>query len=226
MTRPMHEQLLAVVAKERQRISSRRGLMMTTAKVGGAGALALAATGLPLAGNRRRVMAQSQFEGPADVLNFALTLEHLETAFYRDGLEQFTADQFTEAGFAGVVADYFAEIRDHEAAHVETLASVITDLGGEPVQEAQYDFGYSDVLGFVEIGQALETTGVSAYQGAAASLIENDELLTAALTIHAVEARHSSYLNGLIGLSPFPQAVDSPLTPDEVLEIAGQFIVS
>lgn len=224
--RPMHDQILAVVADERHRVASRRGLLANSAKIAGGGALALAAAGLPGVGLMQRVMAQTTFEGPADVLNYALTLEHLETAFYRDGLEQFSADQFTEAGYSSVVADYFAMIRDHEAAHVETLASVITDLGGEPVQEAEYDFGYSDVVGFVGVGQALETTGVSAYQGAAQFLIDNDELLTAALTIHAVEARHSSYLNGLAGISPFPDAVEAPLSPDEVLGIAGPFIVS
>ncbi|MDQ3466633.1 MAG: ferritin-like domain-containing protein, partial [Chloroflexota bacterium] len=41
-----------------------------------------------------------------------------------------------------------------------------------------------------------------------------------------VEARHASYLNGLNEVSPFPDAVDAPLTPDEVLAIAGPFIVS
>jgi len=171
-------------------------------------------------------MAQTTFETPVDVLNYALTLEHLEHAFYRDGLEQFTADDFTAAGFAPAVYDYFGLIRDHEAEHVDTLVAVIGDLGGTPVEEAQYDFGYADVAGFVGVAQALENTGVAAYQGAAGDLIDEDELLTAALTIHGVEARHAAYLNGLAGASPFPEATNPTLTPDEVLEIAGPFIVA
>ena len=103
---------------------------------------------------------------------------------------------------------------------------MITDLGGEPVAEAEYDFGYSDLAGFVGVAQVLENTGVSAYQGAAQFLIDEDELLTAALTIHGVEARHAAYLNGLQGESPFPEAVNPTLTPDEVLAAAGPFIVS
>jgi hypothetical protein len=173
-----------------------------------------------------RPTAQTTFDEPVDVLNYALTLEHLEYAFYRDGLDQFSEEDFTGAGFDPAVFEYFGLIRDHEQAHVETLTSVIGDLGGEPVEEAEYDFGYDDVAGFVAVAQALENTGVSAYQGAAQFLIEQDDLLTAALTIHGVEARHASYLNGLNGAVPFPDAVDSPLTPDEVLEIAGPFIVS
>ncbi len=159
-------------------------------------------------------------------LNYALTLEHLEYAFYRDGLGQFTPDDFAAAGFAPAVYEYFGLIRDHELAHVETLQTVIGDLGGEAVEEATYDFGYADVAGFVGVAQALENTGVSAYQGAAQFLIDEDALLTAALTIHGVEARHAAYLNGLNGASPFPDATNPTLTPDEVLAIAGPFIVS
>ena len=165
-------------------------------------------------------------ETPVDVLNYALTLEHLEYAFYRDGLEAFSADAFTSAGYADNVYEWFGIIRDHELEHVNVITQVITDLGGEPVAEAEYDFGYTDLAGFVGVAQVLENTGVSAYQGAAQFLIDEDELLTAALTIHGVEARHAAYLNGLQGESPFPDAVNPTLTPDEVLAAAGPFIVS
>ena len=165
-------------------------------------------------------------ETPVDVLNYALTLEHLEHAFYRDGLEAFTAEDFSAAGYADNVYAWFGIIRDHELEHVDTITKVITDLGGEPVAEAEYDFGYTDLAGFVGVAQVLENTGVSAYQGAAQFLIDEDELLTAALTIHGVEARHAAYLNGLQGESPFPEAVNPTLTPDEVLAAAGPFIVS
>jgi hypothetical protein len=171
-------------------------------------------------------MQELMLETPVDVLNYALTLEHLEHAFYRNGLEEFTAEDFTAAGYSANVYDYFGMIRDHEQEHVDTIMKVITDLGGEPVAEAEYDFGYSDLAGFVGVAQVLENTGVSAYQGAAQFLIDEDELLTAALTIHGVEARHAAYLNGLQGESPFPDAVNPTLTPDEVLAAAGPFIVS
>ena len=170
--------------------------------------------------------AQTTLDTPFDVLNYALTLEHLEYAFYRGGLEQFSADDFAAAGYAANVYEWFGIIRDHEMEHVNVITSVITDLGGEPAAEGTFDFGYSDLAGFVGVATALENTGVAAYQGAAQFLIEEDELLTAALTIHGVEARHAAYLNGLTGESPFPEAFNPTLTVDEVLEIAGQFITS
>ena len=172
------------------------------------------------------ILAQTTFDTPVDVLNYALTLEHLEFAFYRDGLDGFAKGDFTDAGFDPLVYKYLGLIRDHEQAHVETLTQVVSDLVGEPVEEATYDFGYTDVAGFVGVAQALENTGVSAYQGAAGFLLGEDALLTAALTIHGVEARHAAYLNGLNGASPFPDATNPALTPDEVLAIAGPFIVS
>lgn len=169
----------------------------------------------------------SPFESEVDVLNYALTLEHIEATFYREGLAQFDVAAFEALGYQASVRDRIAEIGEHEATHVETLTSVIESLGGEPVEEAEYNFGYTDLASFLQVAALLEKTGVSAYQGAAQYLIDNDDLLTAALTIHGNEARHSAYLNVVNGTeSPFPAAVDPVLTPAEVLEIAGPLIVS
>jgi hypothetical protein len=71
----------------------------------------------------------------------------------------------------------------------------------------------------------LENVGVAAYDGAG-QFLKNADLLTAAGSIVAVEARHASYLNLVNGTSPFPAAVETPMTPDEVLAAAGGFIVS
>jgi rubrerythrin len=157
-----------------------------------------------------------------EVLNYALTLEHLEYAFYRDGISQYT---FGMDPFNNSIDTYMMAIRDHEMAHVETLTSVITSLGGTPVEEATYDFGYTDAQSFLATAAAIENLGVSAYDGAG-QYIANADLLTAAGSIVAVEARHAAYLNLVTGAEPFPTAFETPMTPDEVLAIAGPFIVS
>jgi rubrerythrin len=159
-----------------------------------------------------------------EVLNYALTLEHLEYAFYRDGLEQYGEGAFTDAGFPDDARERLMAVRDHEETHVDTLTQVISDLGGDPVGEACYDFGYESPGEFVGIAKVLENTGVSAYDGAI-HLIDNPDLVTAGATIATVEARHAAYLNDLNGVTPFPAAFDEPLSMEEVLEAAGGFIV-
>jgi rubrerythrin len=218
-----HERLLAEIAGERRRMS-RRGLLGGSLKLAGGAAVAMSLTTIPGGFSIRSMVAAQEMPSDLDVLNYALTLEHLEYAFYRDGVGLFS---FGEDGRGLSIDTNFAAIRDHEGAHVETLASVITSLGGTPVEEATYDFGdaYTDPQAFLATAAALENTGVSAYDGAA-QFLSDPELLTAAGSIVAVEARHASYLNLLTGEIPFPAAFETPLTMDEVLEIAGPFLVS
>ena len=250
MTNPaVRERLMTAIAVERDRLASRRGFLRNAAKVAGGGAIALAA--MPATGSMRAVLAQGEdFANDLEILNFALTLEHLENAFYRDGLATFSEDDF--AGIGEDDEDETSEddedaeseeaeesddddgaeifsrlevIRDHEQGHVDVLTQTITDLGGEPVSEGEYDFGYGDdPVAFLEIAQALENTGVSAYAGAGPQ-IQDRGLVAAALSILSVEARHAGYLNDLNGELPFPDTFDKALTRDEVLEIAGEFII-
>jgi rubrerythrin len=218
-----HEVLLAEIADERRRLS-RRGMLTGSLKVAGGAAIAMSLTTVPSAFSMRSMAAAQEMTSDLDVLNYALTLEHLEYAFYRDGIGLFS---FGNDSRGQSIDTNFAAIRDHEGAHVETLASVVADLGGTPVEEATYDFGdaYTDPMAFMMTAAALENTGVSAYDGAG-QFITDPELLTAAGSIVAVEARHASYLNLLTGQIPFPAAFETPLTMDEVLEIAGPFIAS
>jgi hypothetical protein len=168
----------------------------------------------------RLTAAQMEFTSDIDVLNYALTLEHLESGFYKLAADY----ELGNDAFGNSIDEWVAAIGAHEDAHVETLVSVITELGGEPVEAAEYDFGVTDAASFLATAAVLENVGVAAYDGAG-QFIEDPGLLTAAGSIVAVEARHAAYLNLLTGESPFPAAVETPMTPDEVLEAAGPFFV-
>ena len=171
-----------------------------------------------------------------DILNYALTLEHLEYAFYRDGLKRFDEKDFRSSNiFRGsgnrlrkTVYENFERILEHEDTHVDTLVSVIKSLGGTPVPEATYNFrttAFTSVEKFISVAQLLENTGVSAYDGAIAH-IEAAGLLRAGATIATVEARHASYLNLLNGDVPFPSAFDDPVAPQAICRTVDEAFIT
>ncbi|MGI8988952.1 MAG: ferritin-like domain-containing protein [Bryobacteraceae bacterium] len=171
--------------------------------------------------------------GDIAILNYALTLEHLEANFYTQGLKTFTSVDFANAQFmmglggqiGGDVFGFLSLIRDHEQQHERKLTSVIKSLGGTPVPVCTYNFGYKTADDFIAIAMALENTGVMAYDGALGQIM-TPALRTAGATIATVEARHAAYLNQLNGASPFPNAFDTPMTMAQILAIAGPFITS
>ncbi|KAI7558910.1 hypothetical protein KC343_g8615 [Hortaea werneckii] len=160
-----------------------------------------------------------------DILNYALTLEHLEATFYREGLAKFTGADFTAAGFPQSSYDRLKEVAAHEATHVDFLS---TALGSAATKECTYAFPMSTVAEFLGTASVVEGVGMSAYLGAARQ-IANKDYLTAAGSILTVESRHSAYLRDTSSqekLSPFPSAQDVGLSPNAVYTLASAFITS
>jgi Ferritin-like domain len=206
----------------------RRAAVTGGALVGGTTLLA----GLPgraLAGNGMRA-------SDATLLNYALTLEHLEATFYTQGLRKFGRSAFrTSSLFAGLgdlrgeVRGNFVRIREHEQTHVDALKATIKKLGKTPVPACEYNFettAFTSLESFVAVAQVLENTGVMAYIGAIAYL-DRAPLTTTGARIATVEARHAAYLNLLNGDVPFPDAFDSGSAPRDVCKLVKDtFIVS
>ncbi|KAI9675284.1 MAG: hypothetical protein M1817_001186 [Caeruleum heppii] len=159
----------------------------------------------------------------ADILNYALTLEHLENTFYRTGLQNFTQQQFADAGFDEKFYNNLKTIAFDEQVHVDFLTAGLQEAGATPVKECTYAFPVDSVKAFVLVSSVLEGVGVSAYLGAAADIMSK-EYLTAAGSILAIEARHTSYIRSSLDISPFPQPFDVPLSINQVFTLAAQFI--
>lgn len=154
-----------------------------------------------------------------------MTLEHLENAFYRIGLQNFTQQQFADAGFDDKFYKNLQIVAADEKTHVDFLDKAIVAAKFTPVKECVYSFPVTDPKSFVMVSSVLEGVGVTAYLGAAAKIMSKD-YLTAAGSILTVEARHSSYIRTVLGQTGFPSSFDVPLTPNEVFTLAASFIVS
>jgi len=161
----------------------------------------------------------------ADILNYALTLEHLENKFYGEGLAKFSEQDFSDAGYGYWVYENLKEISYDESTHVNFLTSALTAAGAVPVAECTYNFPLDSVDVFLATASVLEGVGVTAYLGAAAE-ITTGAYLTAAGSILTVEARHNAYLRSKTKSAPFPQSFDVPLDFNEVYTLAAPFIVS
>lgn len=157
-----------------------------------------------------------------DVLNYALTLEHFEDAFYRKANE---ADGLIPAKYRSL----FREIGKHETGHVALLSGV---LGGAAVKPPKFDFTaggkYPDVFSsfktFSTLSATIEDTGVAAFKGQVPNLVGSPVLQTA-LQIHSVEARHAGSVRVLIGKPGSDGAFDKPMSKNEVLEAVKPFFV-
>lgn len=158
--------------------------------------------------------------GDVEILNFALTLEYLEAAYYTRALEQVE-------GLPGQVKSLATEIRDNESAHVDALKQAIKSLGGTPVKAPGVDFGnaFASPKSFLQLAQTLEDTGVSAYNGAAPA-IESTEVLGAAGSIVQVEARHAAAIRSLNGVPISDGGFDRSLDMQAVLDAVQPFVRS
>jgi hypothetical protein len=186
--------------------------------VAGAGIAAAAALGHTV--GQASAHAAAVAVSDLDILNYALTLESLEYAFYSMAVANVP---FADSS----VHDLAKTIQADEHAHVAALTAAIKSFGGVPVGAAKsYNFGvdtFKTQSAFLKLAYMLEDTGVHAYLGAAPLIKSQQILLTVAGTV-TVEARHAGAIRYLYGLPATQGAFDTPLTKAQVLSIAGPLI--
>jgi hypothetical protein len=198
-----------------ERIVSRRDALRSAGKWGRE--LALASVPLALAATAKDAFGQAAAlpQQIVDVLNFALTLEELEAEFYNIGLTGSPTpppplsgpNQFTRLIPANL-RPVFLQIDKHENAHVRLLRGA---LGPRAIPKPTFDFTgggrfpdvFSNFQTFAILAQGFEDTGVRAYKGQAPNLMSNEFILTTALEIHSVEARHAAEVRRVRGQRAF-----------------------
>jgi hypothetical protein len=128
-----------------------------------------------------------------NTLNLALSLEYLERYFYQAGIDRNL--------FTGNDLNAITIIRDDEIGHINALRTVLGTQAINPPTASDFDYTAGGKLNpfgsaalFLGNAQAFVDTGVRAYKGGAVSLMADKVILTAALNIHSVEARHSSHI--------------------------------
>jgi hypothetical protein len=164
----------------------------------------------------KSALAQSK-STDVDILNYALTLEYLESEFYKQGL--------TQAGLSGEAKKTAQQLGEDESAHVDALISAIKGAGGKPVASPTFDFGmaFANQKAFLKTAEVFEDTGVSAYNGAA-PMIKSTAVLAAAGSIVQIEARHAALIRLLNGATPAPDAFDKALKQAAVLKAVKPYI--
>jgi Ferritin-like domain len=154
--------------------------------------------------------------GDIGILNYALTLEYLETAFYAKVIE---AKLFS--GTAGALLKTFGA---QEAQHVAALKAAVTSLGGTPVAKPESKFPITTAAATAELAYTVENLGASAYLGQA-PLIQSKQVLASALAIHTIEARHAASIGTLVKKSLTPDGgFAKPADMSEVLAAVKPFL--
>jgi hypothetical protein len=140
------------------------------------------------------------------VLNFALTLESLQAAFYAQALRQ--------GRLTGEWRQFAETVGGHERSH---LSYIKQSLGkkARTAPKAQFGQTVKTTSAFAQAAVALEDIGVAAYNGQATNLTA--AALKAAAPIVSVEARHAAWARDLAGQDPAPAATDTSASERTVL---------
>jgi rubrerythrin len=143
----------------------------------------------------------------AEILNFALLLEYVQSAFYAEGVER--------AGLTGELLTFARTVAGHEKTHLNFLKRTLGSAARKP---PKLDFGddTADAERFGSAALKLEDLGVAAYNAQAPNLTK--PALAAAARIVSVEARHAAWIRDLRGEVPAPDASEPPTTAQRVLD--------
>ncbi|KAF8649923.1 hypothetical protein AX16_005480 [Volvariella volvacea WC 439] len=164
--------------------------------------------------------------GDGDILNYALGIQQLGHAFYRQGLKDYSKDAFRRAGYPDWVRDRFQQIASHEKTHIKFLTTSLNTTGQPAVRPCHYYFPHSNPRSFVELSAIISNVATSAFNGML-PFVNDKGYLTAFGSILGVQARHAGWINSaLLWVNPWNTAFETPLDANQARSWFSTFIVS
>jgi len=188
-----------------------RSAFLKRGAIAGGGLLASSAMfGTFLSSAEAAISTKRSKKNDGAILNFALTLEYLEAAFYTQAVAN------AAYGDSADLKKFAETVKSHEVAHVKFLKGA---LKSSAVKSPKFDFGkaVTDKATFAATAEVLEDTGVSAYLGQVGNILQIP-VLKAAGTIATVEARHAAWIRFINGDTPAAATFDVPKSEKAILK--------
>ena len=187
------------------------GSSSSSSSAGSSSSAAAAGTGTASSSSTSSAAAS----GDLAIVNYALTLEYLESQFY--------AKVIKSGLFHGKNLSVIKTFGAEETEHVAALHKVAMSLG-TPAAKPTGKFPLKNAASVTKLAATVENLGAAAYLGQAGN-IKSPEILAAALAIHSIEARHAATLNLVLGKDATPDgAFAKPMTMSQVLAVVKPFI--
>ena len=215
----------SALAEVTQDPSSRKKFLKMMGGAGASSALAIAiaacgsssSSSSNTTSSEKTTSSSASTSGDLAIVNYALTLEYLESDFYKKVI--------SSGLFKGKELDAIKVFGEQENQHVQALEATAKKLG-TPAKKPQTKFPIKDAKSTVKLAATVENLGAAAYLGQAGK-IKSKEILAAALSIHSVEARHAATLNLMLGKDVTPTgAFARPASMEQVLPAVKPFIVA
>jgi hypothetical protein len=209
------KRFLKMVGRKMGAGAAATSLAAFVAACGGSSSSSSTAASTSAAAGTSSAAGSASGSGDLAIVNYALTLEYLESQFYAKVIK---SGLFHGANLS-VIKTFGAEENEHVAA----LAKVASSLG-KPATKPTGKFPIKSAAQVIKLARSVENLGASAYLGQAGN-IKSKEILAAALAIHTIEARHAATLQLVSNETPTPDgAFAKPMTMAQVLAVVKPFI--
>jgi len=161
-----------------------------------------------------------------DVVQYGLSLEHIEAELFRQFKANFTSDDFKNGGYPDFYYGRYQQLANNEETHTVVLTAALEALGIEPVVVCNYTYPINNLDDFINLSHTLDNAGSSAWAYAAAN-IQDPTISALATSILGTEARHASWVASTVfHQNPWNSPFETPLNFRQLYTIAKAFIVS